>query len=313
LRDTIVAVALPCLSKDTTIRFPNGTLATLDICDYYKVKDCLVITEYITPEAARSAGLTTMSRTGQPLISIGMLQIQHCLEEELCMKIYLPWSGNNNQDRGGERCDQVYDGMTLWTRRTDGSWDNVGEPFVSVMVDSLRYYEASYCASDKDFVNGDKMMDCPKSKKDIFVSRVKLRKGLKVIDARLAFESPYSIYVPLELFCEKGNQANRPNKQICLRRQTKFNLPRVDICTACSGPMLHVKAVNQAGDTLVFDYAEAAPYHRITANGTCKGKNVKQFLGIFPIKEKVVYRKYVLRPDDFRPWKGNGQEWIGMH
>lgn len=263
-------------SKDTTLTMPNGTLVTFGLCDYYANKECFSLTEFIHPDSARAAGLSTMTTDGSPLISVGMFDLKLC-EGSPCVKVRIPVRvlGVNQQ------CGSVVTGITRWYQRPNGSWTDSADPMEIEEIDGKLYYTTKACGTGS--YNGDKKGDgCGDN---YYHTRVKVAKGLTLLTARVSFSAPLTI--------SEGTKKKS-------KRLIKIPLAENSLCSECSDALLYAKAINKQGDTLVFDYALAAPYHKRTAFGRCKGEVVKKFLFFFKIKEKTVYRKYFLKQKDFK-------------
>lgn len=268
-------------SKDTILTMPNGTLVSMGICDYLDYQDCFSIIEFVEPAVARAAGLSTMAADGSPLISVGMFEVKlnsnatpNCQKKFPCIKVYLPV-------RTQEACATSNRGFTRWFQRPDGTWVDSGDLMEMVEINGRLYYQTDACSLGK--FNGDRRSD-GYLKNKAYPVRVKVAKGLQLLEAKLSFDAPFTIL--------------EPTKKVS-NRMMKFSLANELLCQDCSPAMIYAKALDKTGDTLVFNYTIAAPYHRRTAFGKCKGNVVKKFLFFFKIREKNIYRKYYLRRDDF--------------
>jgi hypothetical protein len=263
-------------SKDTTLTMPNGTLVTFGLCEYYANKECFSFTEFIHPDSARAAGLSTMSADGSPLISVGMFHLELC-DGSPCVKVRIPV-----RVRGANQvCNSVITGITRWYRRPNGTWTDSADPMEIEEIDGKLYYTTKACGPG--WYNGDKKGGGCAGK--YYQTRVKVAKGLTLLTARVSFSAPFTI--------SEGTKKRS-------KRLIKIPLAENGLCSECSEAFLYAKAVNKNGEILVFDYALAAPYHKRTAFGRCGGKVVKKFLFFFKIKEKTVYRKYFLKQEDFK-------------
>ncbi|BDS15648.1 OmpA family protein [Aureispira anguillae] len=285
LLDDLVEKAMDC-SKDTTLTMPNGSLVTFGICDYYAHKDCFKFTEFIHPDSARAAGLSTMAADGTPLISVGMFKVELCknpansskrYEDPPCIIAHIPLR-TSSINKG---CNAPVRGITKWFQRPDGSWVDSAESMELVEINGQLYYKTEVCGAG--IYNGDRKGSGNGDR--YYLTRVKVAKGLHLLDAKISFDAPFSILGSIK----KGS-----------KRMVKIPVPEEMLCNSCSDAIVYAKALDKNGDTLILNYTIADPYHRRTAFGQCRGKVVKKFLFFFKIREKNIYRKYFLRRKDFK-------------
>lgn len=274
--DTFIDDNLMCLG-DTTLVMPNGTLVEFNCEDYLKIKDCFSFQEFITPEAAKAAGLTTMASDGTPLFSAGMFKVTNC-EPSVCMKVMIPVLEGS--------CNDIPCAMSLWQINQLNSWNSMGGTVPIVEVNGYKYYKIEVC--------GSRMcnLDCKPPKRKRFVSRIKVEKGYHILDAKIYYYEPFSI---VKGWTKRKIDTSKVQRPI---RKLKFNFYR-KYCAKCKDAELYAKVLAPNGDTLIRNYTLAAPYHKRTAFGTCKGNVVKKWFFFFNIKEKGIYRKYFLKRKDY--------------
>ena len=140
---------------DTTIALPQGTLLTLNTCEFLKKKDCVNFEEILTPSAVQRRNVNTVDNRENPLVSFGMFAIdarpgcqKTCLTAPLTVNIPFPKS---NCYRGTP---------SLFDLNTRNSWSrtrgNNGQVRV-VTINGARYFQftiANPCS------NTMKNLDC---------------------------------------------------------------------------------------------------------------------------------------------------------
>ncbi|MEM7371912.1 MAG: OmpA family protein [Bacteroidota bacterium] len=261
--DTMTIAEKDTCEGDTIIHMAGGNLLRTNRCSYLMSKDCISLTNLSDPQVLRQSSMTTMTRDKQPLISAGMIEIHLCEEINIEAACLIPVPTAACTDNLG---------MSLWTGRSDGTWEVSNQGFKIVTIAGQLFYEILLNRSLK--VNLDKRVTRP--------SKIQLvTKGkLQLLEARLAFDCPNTVL--------KEKAYNRK------RNKAKFE-------SACptSPPLLYAKVQNAQGDTLVLEYTPASNIKHRLIRGSCgRGKILKSFLGI-KIREKGIYRTYILRPEDF--------------
>jgi hypothetical protein len=124
---------------DTTIALPQGTLLTLNTCEFLKKKDCVNFEEILTPSAVQRRNVNTVDNRENPLVSFGMFAIdarpgcqKTCLTAPLTVNIPFPKS---NCYRGTP---------SLFDLNTRNSWSrtrgNNGQVRV-VTINGARYFQ----------------------------------------------------------------------------------------------------------------------------------------------------------------------------
>ena len=127
-----------CLS-DTTILLPQGSRYTINLCDYRKYKDCIKVTEYLTAESILNSNLTTLTASGQQLMTGGMADIKICDSVKLLkpLKYRIPVISMKTND-----CDQKVTTreMLFWGMDKNGRWIS-SKKAKKVLINDTLYYE----------------------------------------------------------------------------------------------------------------------------------------------------------------------------
>jgi len=259
--DTIVPAPEPC-QKDTTFTLPQGTVVTMNACDLSKIKDCFSLEEYNNGASLQQSNVTTMTREGQPLISGGMFNITLC--EGVCATIRLPVRRDCTNNRI----------MSPWRMNRNGTWTRTPRQQLKlVKVDGKEFHEVNMCRSG-GFNCDAYVLNPPKIK-------VVTKNNLHLIEAKLSFDCPPAMMVA-------SSEKERGKKAIF-----RAFCPR-------SEPMLYAKVVNKKGDTLVMDFRPAKEVDKREMFGRCTKRKVIKKVVFFNVHEKSIYRKYMLKEDNFR-------------
>ena len=270
-------------SRDTLIYLPEGSNFSINICDYFKYKSCLRIKEYLNYNSIINSDLTTLTTSDELLSTDGMLDINICnygsqLVHPLIFRVPV---GSNRFKDGTANCDidTNYKSMTLWIASYDNKWGNDKEVKVVKIKDTM-FYEFNVSSS------GKYNFDYKVSSKNLKNVKTKIKaKGIsKLLTLRLLTPSPRIIVEPKEI---SNNKA-------------KFQL---NTCPqgGCNCILLAAIAINENGDTLKTSKC-LDNYEKRKLFGKCKfkkGINVGYFLGIFAIRKKGVYRKYIINTRDW--------------
>lgn len=252
--------AVDC-NKDTTLTFPQGTSVTFNMCDYYAVKDCFKFQEFNTGESLRNSALTTQTTDGSQMITGGMMDIQLC--NGVCATIRVPVRESCTGDVP----------MSLWDVNENGTWGNENPNGVKIVeINGLRYYEYKVCRSGKKNIDY-KPSKSPKMKV--------IGKGIKkFIIVKISFDCPASVLT-------RGHRPIRRNK-------ATFRL----MCPN-SEPYIYAKAIDKKGDTIEMQFRPGNTLDKREVFGRCKADSTINRILVFDIKEKVMYRKYIIRRIDY--------------
>ncbi len=255
--------------RDTVIRYPNGTRLVMNKCEFEKDSACIRITEMNTPEAMRQSGWSTYSEDGTPLVSGGMFNFQTC--DGSCLEtpitILVPVQTN---------CRGADIEMQEWTRNADGSW-GARKPLQIVERMGARYYEFKIrCPGGK---NADyKPVKPPKTK-------IKLKDGLKIIEAKVLVECPMGQY----------------NGKV---KKWRKNIAKFRLKCPTSGMQIYCKAMDKEGNTIEMNWTYHEDVEFRESCHRCKNDStIRKVLGLVRVKEKTMYRKYILFKEDFKATK----------
>ena len=247
---------------DTTVSI-NGVQLTMNICDYEREKECLDVTTYYRPEDLAAAGLTTETADGEPLISGGMMEITKC--SDACIQVRMPV-------RPAGAC-MANDGMSLWGRSENGGWSADDRDVETVQENDSLFFVFRSCRSE--WLNCDKRTNINKEKPTTTV----VSRKLKMVSASIVYNDPLFAY---------SVDSEEPSERF------DFYIP-----CPCDSALINVTAIDQQGDT---QYIYLEPInnlkHRKWFRG-CKEDIRKRFL-FLKFHDKSIYRKYILKPDDFR-------------
>jgi hypothetical protein len=248
-------------SYDTTLIFPQGTEVTMNICDYFSIKDCFEFIEYNTGESIRNSDLTTMTSDGNALISGGMFEIKMCKEVKVTVDI----------PRVVNPCDTTSE-FTLWTSpNSSETWSPI-----TGTIDRIRNGGRNFL---RTVVKGTTSinLDClPATPPPKMV--VKIPRGFKLTSAKLSTDLPASV-----IYAKKIK-----------KRKAIFN----SICP-CSEPLIYLEVENPDGEMQIINYTELNDYDTHEAFGQCKREEVVKKILFFKIRKKSMYRKYSIRKKDF--------------
>lgn len=242
-----------------TIIYRDGIRFTMNICDYYREKECLNVVSYTSAQEMYEAGLNTVTSNGRPLISAGMLKIDKCTDA--CFTVEMPIPINPCADALG---------MSLWNMTPNGGWSELDQEIERIKQNDSLFYQFQVCESG--IVNCDKLLDSlPKY-------TLVAKGGLRFLSATISFEAPlYSSTVD-------SYQAFK---------RTKIPAP-----CPCAAAYLSAIVIDKNGDTLRMALEPINQFkHRKWFRG-CKVKETNRFL-FFKFHDKSLYRKYILRPSDF--------------
>lgn len=255
-----VAPDPPC--PDTLVILPQGTMIQVNRCYLEANPDCIKITEFVTPEAAREAGMTTMDNNGLPLESAGMLKYDLCPEARV--QAYIPIN---------ENCPP--EDMDLYQMDEDGAWQKIeGEKPKPVEVNGIRYY--SFPISGSGVMNCDKLRPVViRPPKMIF----KAKQGLRLSEVRVSCDCPFTILA------------------VAPKRKSGKKVVTNRVC--CPELQIAIEAVDKNGNPVSLDYG---PIGRLEGRRTliaCKAEDEWNWF-IFKKRRRVVYRAYKVRPKHFQ-------------
>lgn len=249
-------------SYDTTLIFPQGTEVTMNICDYFAIKDCFQFIEYNTGESIRNSNLTTMTADGTPLISGGMFEIKMC--KEVNVSVYIP--------RVPNPCDSAAD-FTLWTSGNAGTWSPIKGTIDRVRRGGREFLKT--VVSKTTSINLDALPPITSPPPKMFV---KVPTGFKIRNVKLSTDVPASL--------------------ILAQKVTNRKATFLSICP-CSEPLIYLEVENRKGELDTLNYTQLNDYDKREAFGKCKMEEVTKRVLFLKIRKKSMYRKYLIRKSDF--------------
>ncbi len=249
-------------NSDTTIVLPQGTRLVLNICDYHLIKNALQVREFVTPEAMRASGMTTMTARGGGLVSNGMW----CFDFGEIGKLRKPITVRVPVDPCFERMRP-----SLFVLANDGRWGSENRKAIKVVtLGKQKFFEFR--------VNGSICLNCDKKVKTK-KWKFKSRDSLRLLSVKVAFDCPPGIFVE--------NDKTRQGKK-------RLNLPC--LCNS-EGALVSIVAKNEKGEILTMDYQplENLPEFKMT-----KGCPERKILGLIPIKRSKIRKVNFVRLADFQ-------------
>ncbi|MBT3302897.1 MAG: OmpA family protein [Bacteroidetes bacterium] len=250
-------------SKDTVVVLQQGTRLVMNICEYLKLKDIISFKEYVSTNAIRESGFTTMDSDGNTLRTGGMFSFNvkgdTCLNHPIVIRVPIT------------RCNE---GMKFYAFSA-GGWILSNQKLLRIVRENgKRFYEFELICPMK--MNLDvKIKKSPKRK-------FKTKEDLEIVSLKISTECPIKIvYSPTIL---------KPKKKVKIRMKCPLETPYI-----------YAKAINSKGDTLIMDYQPLTEILPRYAFGKCKTSRYTNhtLIGLFPIREKTLYKVYFLYPEDF--------------
>ena len=232
--NSVSIVELDTCQKDTTIFLPQGSNFKINLCDYFKYKDCLTVQEYISPESILNSGFNTVNTANEQLETKGMFEIKICnktpLKHPLIFRLAAECDDNVSAKlRGLCPGDTMNRNMKLWNMKSNGQWGN-SKKVKTVKEDNCSFYEFE--------VNGTQSVNLDiKIRKSNADTKIKTKNKVKIIKVRLLTEWPQTVL-----------NFNNPIP----KNKIKINLPgcpRPEIMS-CRCNYVYVEGINALGDTI---------------------------------------------------------------
>lgn len=252
--------------KDTTIILPSGTELTFNRCEFFDIRDCIEYHEIRTLEDALENDLTTQDSSGNPLLTGGMLVISfksnECGKEclEVPARVRIPLLKN--------ACMSDRDPFMLYRMSLANGWVLSNEPAREVEIAGKKYLEF-YTKCGGRF-NADK------GKPGIKV-KFKARHGSELTSINLSSPCP----VMNMKFGTKKRRNIIHGKVFCINPDS--------IIVKAEGIDKDGKAFSQTKPLSAF----TVRYKRTKCDPISK-RTMRSFLGLFPVKERNIYRKYLV-------------------
>jgi hypothetical protein len=255
-------------STDTTIVLENGTTLTFSRCDFFEVRICLTIKEIRSTNDAVAAGLTTMDTDGNVLLTCGMLTIDIDVAEcaKKCfdnpVKVRIPVLNND--------CAASTQNRLLYTSDKDGLWKP--SQLVSNIVkdqNGKEYFEFETPCAGK--FNCDKRMQ---------TVRVKFKAKHASELQKIGITSRCPVM-------NTGFVTKKHRKNIVMAEIPCLNPDSINITATI---------INRNGDEKIISSPLSKLQTKYTNAGCNKISNkvMRRILGIFALRQRNIYRKYIL-------------------
>lgn len=251
--------------QDTTITLPNGTELTFNRCEFFDIRDCIEYHEIRTLEDAQQNNLTTQDSSGNPLLTGGMITVSFQSADcgksrlEVPVRIRIPLLDN--------KCAMKDPNFNLYEANTAGNWKLTGTPSRVVTINGKKYLE--FFTSTGGKFNADTPLPAIKikfkSKNGILLDSVRLSAGCPVISFKFGRNKRKHI-VRGKIYC-----ANPYSIKVEIKG-TKDGKEYID-----SMPLSALKAK-----------------YKKTKCAFRSGKIIRNFLGLFPVREGALYGKYII-------------------
>jgi hypothetical protein len=213
--ETIEEVKDTCLG-DTTFTLPQGTIITMDKCEFLEQDSCgFSITEITTSQSADSLGLNTIDNHQNILVSGGMFTVKTC--DNKCLKKPITIYFLIKEGCEPECTMGLYEGSTR-------GWEASGDAEVSIIdIGKKRYYKVTFlkmCAFKYNF-------DC---KSKLYNLKIKLPWRFKLLKVKVSNNCPLWVY-----------------------EKKKISKRKLNMCIPCYGEQttVFVMALNPKGDTVI--------------------------------------------------------------
>lgn len=275
-RNTLIALKDTCL-QDTTIVLPQGTRYTISLCDYYKCKDSIKISEFLTPESILNSPFSTMTTNNELLVTGGMLDVQICegckLLRGLKFKVRVPIE----LERSCEGNIQVKQ-MSLFDSNNGSRWRNLLKKITFEKINDTLYYTFPITRS------GLYNLDAPalKSKSKSITIKFKSKSNIKLVSVRVFYWR--SIYE-----AEAVNGVVKLTLPLCPRQG----------CNSCI--MVKAVGVTSYKDTLISSQC-INDYRKYLLFGKCRftGPGSLMFwAGFVPIRRRAIYKYYFIKRNNW--------------
>lgn len=252
---------------DTTITLPNGTQLTFNRCEFFDVRYCLAFTEIRTVQDLQSNGLTTMDSDGNLLLSCGMFKIDFnkgdctkpCLDVPVRVRIPLLTS----------KCAGSSSPRRMYKAIANGKWEDLNtDAKIFTDIDGKQYSEFYMkCGSG---INCDQKLKYT-------VVKFKSKQIKKLTNLNLS--------------------ANCPLLNLDFKRKKRKNIIYAKVpCMIADSLMLKVEGKDKNGNyvSLTKKLSECTPKYKVSKCVPISRKIVRNILGIFKVRERNIYRKYII-------------------
>lgn len=278
--DTISAVVaeIDTCSGDTTVMLPGGARLVFNKCDYIKKINCLDFNLVLSPTSALENNLSTEDEFGRPLASCGMIKFSvkpECPEMDCFVKpvtVLMPAPEQSD-------CDVCGRSARLFVLNDSRQWQRSGSrnSVKLIKIDDKEFYQLKV-ACPNFWAN----CDCRKNAKSKV--RFKAPRGYELVKLTFTYECPTMVLN----FKRKG------------LRKIITRIP----CMDAEG-FVQAKLVNSEGDTVQLAYQTVNSLKRRWLFSKCGkrtyGNNSKEKVGLFRVRKRSLYRKYIIDEQDLKP------------
>jgi len=268
-----IEVETDTCKTDTTIVLPQGTHIVFNLCEYLELKDCLEFTEANNSQAILNNGLALMTVDGRVLASCGMLKIElneNCTDVK-CFKypIKIQFPVPENAD-----CDYCKKEAGVW-RLVPKGWDVDRNWRVKIIKkDGKKFYQFGLKCPNV-WINCD--CEAPKGQKRKF----KIKHSYEIVNLKLSVDCPTVVF---ELKPKRRKNVIK-YESLCFRGEKTVMATIVD----------------KQGDTLLLDPQPLNNLHKKMLFPKCYRTEEEVIIGkrlwIFPIYQREMYRKYIIKPE----------------
>jgi hypothetical protein len=264
--------------EDTTIVLPQGTHIVLNRAEYLELKDCLEFTEANNSLEILKNGLSLMAENGTPLTSCGMIRIKlktnctdkTCLKYPIKVQFPVPEI---------PECDYCKRNASVWNITTNG-WRGTNNNIIKIIKkDKKNFYQFEIKCPSKEWMNCD--CKAPAGRKRKF----KIKRPYEIVNIKIAFDCPT---VVLNLTPERRKNV------------VKYKIPCIS-----GEKTVTATIVNKQGDTLLLEQQPLNNLPKRTLFPRCYRTEEKVIIGkrlwIFPVYQREMYRKYIIKPEMLKP------------
>ncbi len=260
-----------CL-QDTSFLLPNGSIAIMNRCEYWERINCIEFVEYNNPRDILDSNISLMTNERELLQSCGMIQIRtkdNCPEDcfKKPVKILFPIISNDCLTCGRAP-------IPIWVLGRNGRFGKLSNKNIK----KVKYKGQNYYSLEMKCPNMTLNCDCLiKASKTV----------IKLADRRLRLES-------VSIFAECPRIA--ATWETKPKRRIKIELP----CAESIFVRANIIDKRNATAFKLLDTPLSEMKFR-AAFSKCKpsnGKVVKKWAGIFPVRYRNVYRKYIITSGD---------------
>lgn len=287
-KDTIIPepIVVPidtCANRDTTIWLNELVYVVFNRCEYLKKEDCLDIQVANTSADVLGSGLTLMDESGAALASCGMIKIypkdssatggcSDCFDYPL--KVYM--KAPDNAD-----CDFCGRNARMYRILESGNWEaqdrRKDRDIRVVTIDNIKYYQFTLTCPNS-WVN----CDCPIAGTLV---KIKIPRKYKIRQLKIYSDCPVTV---TEALLSKHSNRKASTRLWC-------GIPNY---------MISGEIEDADGNVFILAPQPLNDLKKRVLFSSCpkirNGGYEKKILGIWKLKKRAIYRKYIIREGDFR-------------